>query len=289
MYPPQNKGEAGPQAAGAVQAIGVVLLALVLAVAVAGCSLLGEKEPPQGTFELPNGRSLYIECIGSGSPPIVIEAGISMSGAEMFELQKPLARHHMTCTYDRANIGSSGKAPTPRTAGEIVTDLHQLLQMADVPEPHVLVGHSAGGFLVQLYGRRYSDEVKGVVAMSPVPPAHPWLDRVLPRFNEDERDAALAFYRGENEEQINWLASSKELNKAPSPARKPFAVLLSTKLECLGDPPCLKSYDIYEEVEREVARQWPEDSYRQVEDAYHEIYVQKPGVVVDTVERVASK
>ena len=56
------------------------------------------------------------------------------------------------------------------------------------------------------------------------------------------------------------------------------------------DPgPCLKSYDIYEEIEREVAQKWPEGSYRQVEGAYHEIYLEKPGVVVDTVERVASK
>jgi hypothetical protein len=53
--------------------------------------------------------------------------------------------------------------------------------------------------------------------------------------------------------------------------------------------PCRPSYEIYEEIEREIAQQWPEGSYRQVEGAYHEIYLEKPGVVVDTVERVASK
>jgi pimeloyl-ACP methyl ester carboxylesterase len=73
----------------------------------------------------------------------------------MSELQKPLARQYMTCAYDRANMGSSGTAPTPRTALMIVSDLHQLLQTADVAGPYVLVGHSAGGFFVQLYGRRY--------------------------------------------------------------------------------------------------------------------------------------
>jgi hypothetical protein len=260
----------------------------LLALVTVGCSL-GETEPPQGTFELPNGRSLYIECLGSGSPTIVVEAGQDMAGAEMFELQQPLARQYMTCTYDRANIGSSGKAPTPRTAAEIVSDLHRLLETADVAGPYVLVGHSAGGFFVQLYGRRYPDEVRGVVAMNPVPPADLWLDRVLPRFNKEERKEEIAYYRGENPEQIDWLASSKELKKAPPPSHKPFAMLLSTKLQCVGGASCLKSYDIYEEVEREVAQQWPEGSYRQVEDAYHEIYSVKPGVVVDTVKRVASK
>jgi hypothetical protein len=212
----------------------------------------------------------------------------------MFDLQKLLARQYMTCTHDRANMGSSGKAPTPRTAGKIVSDLHQLLQTADVAGPYVLVGHSAGGFFVQLYGRRYPDEVVGVVALNAVPPAHPWLERVLSRLNKQAHKEELAFYRGEDRaEQIDWHASSEELKKAPPPPPVPFENIISTELQCEGeseeDPcPCLKNFDIYEEIEREVAQQWPEGSYRQVEDAYHEIYLEKPGVVVDTVERVAS-
>ena len=267
-----------------------------------GCSSMGDgdsgasqkkQKAPEGTFELPNGRSLYIECRGSGSPTIVVEAGLGMPAYDMSELQKPLARQYMTCTYDRANMGSSSKAPTPRTAGEIVSDLHQLLRTADVAGPYVLVGHSAGGFFVQLYGRRYPDEVVGVVALNAVPHAHPWLERVLPRFNKQEREEELAFYRGENDEQIDWLASSKELKKAPPPPPVPFENIISTELQCEGESeeypgPCLKSYDIYEEGEREVAQQWPEGSYRQV-DAYHEIYLEKPGVVIDAVKRVASK
>ena len=109
-----------------------------------------------------------------------------------------------------------------------------------------------------------------MVALNAVPPAHPWLDRVLPRLNKQEREEELAFYRGENDEQIDWLASSKELKKAPPPPPVPFENIISTELQCEGeseeDPgPCLKSYDIYEEIEREVAQKWPEGSYRQVE------------------------
>jgi hypothetical protein len=54
-------------------------LALVALVMV-GCSL-GEggygasqkNKPPKGTFELPNGRNLYIECRGSGSPTMSLK------------------------------------------------------------------------------------------------------------------------------------------------------------------------------------------------------------------------
>jgi pimeloyl-ACP methyl ester carboxylesterase len=89
--------------------------------------------------------------------------------------------------HDRANIGSSDAAPTPRTAAGVVSDLHQLLETADVPGPYVLVGYGNGGFFVQLYGRRYSDEVEGVVVMNPVAPAYPWLERALPLFDEQVR------------------------------------------------------------------------------------------------------
>ncbi len=253
-----------------------------------------KKKAPEGSFELPNGRSLYIECLGSGSPTVVLEAGEGTPGNYMFGFQKILARQYTTCAYDRANVGASDSAPTPRSASDVVNDLHQLLETADVPGPYVLVGQSAGGFFVQLYGRRYPDEVVGMVALNAVPHAHPWLERALPRFNKEERKEELAFYRGENDEQIDWLASTKELKKAPPPPPVPFENIISTELQCEGESeeypgPCLKSYDIYEEIEREVAQQWPEGNYRQVEGAYHEIYLEKPGVVVDTVKRVASR
>jgi hypothetical protein len=53
----------------------LVLLAILLAFAVAGCSFGNggseasqKQKAPDGTFKLPNGRSLYMECRGSGSP-----------------------------------------------------------------------------------------------------------------------------------------------------------------------------------------------------------------------------
>src|SRR5215210_2683743 len=86
---------------------GVAFLVLLLALAVAGCSF-GEGgseasqkklKAPEGTFDLPNGRSLYMKCLGSGSPTILLEARAAAPGVEMFEVQEGLARQYMTCTY----------------------------------------------------------------------------------------------------------------------------------------------------------------------------------------------
>lgn len=69
------------------------------------------------------------------------------------------------CRYDRANnqSGQSDPAPVPRTAADVVADLHALLQAADVPGPYVLVGPSVAGLFVRLYASTYPDEVVGLV------------------------------------------------------------------------------------------------------------------------------
>ena len=170
-----------------------------------------KQKAPKGTFELPNGRSLYIECRGAGSPTVVFEVGQDEPRSDTAYVQDTLARKYMTCTYDRANNGKSGKAPTPRTAGEIVTDLNQLLKTAEVPGPYVLAGSSIGGLFVQLYGRRYSDEVVGVVAMNPEPPADQVLKRIHPLFPKEVREEDRVYIRGKNPERIDLLASSDEL------------------------------------------------------------------------------
>ena len=250
-----------------------------------------KKTAPKGTFELPNGRSLYMECRGTGSPTVVFEVGLEEPISDVSYVQDTLARRYMTCSYDRANNGESGEAPTPRTAGDVVNDLHQLLETAEVPGPYVLAGSSYGGFFVQLYGRRYSDEVAGVVAMNPEPPADQVVKRIhpLPGFTKEVREEDQAYFSGENPEGIDWFASSEELEKAPPPPPVPFEMLLSEKEPgCEGDPLCLESDDVYVEIEREVAQRWPQSSVRKV-DAGHVIFLDKPEVAVDAVKRVASK
>jgi pimeloyl-ACP methyl ester carboxylesterase len=60
-------------------------------------------------------------------------------------------------------LGKSDKLTVAHTAGEIVEDLHQLLQAAHVPQPYVMVGHSIGGIYVRKYASIYPAEVVGLV------------------------------------------------------------------------------------------------------------------------------
>lgn len=237
-----------------------------------------------GKFEV-NGHSLYIECLGTGSPTIVIETGEGGTVTEFSQIQRTLAKQTTTCSYDRANNGRSDKVATPRTAKDVVEDLHALLVASEVPGPYLLVGHSAGGMFVQLYARTFPDQVVGVVALNSVPPAHPWLDEVSKIFTAEEYSGEDAYYHGQNGETLDYLTSSEQVENAPKPPDVSFEMLLSTDIQCEGEQICLKSYSTYERIMQEVTAAWPHGNFSQVE-AGHNIFSDNPDVVEAAVERV---
>ena len=130
------------------------------------------------------GRSLYLECHGAGGPTVVLVSGYRASGRfwsdDLLQPDAPrtmvlpgVAETTRVCTYDRpgtvASIGEddfvsrSDPITQPRTAPEVVAELHALLQAAEIPGPYVLAGHSLGGFFARLYAATYPDEVVGLV------------------------------------------------------------------------------------------------------------------------------
>ena len=235
-----------------------------------------------GNFEV-NGHSLYLACLGTGSPTILLETGEGGTVSEIFDFQEMLAKRTITCAYDRANTGGL------RTAKDVIEDLHTLLAVAQVPGPYLLVGQSAGGLFVQLYARTFPDQVVGVVAMNPVPPAHPWLDEVSQIFTTQGFSEEKAYYQGQNGGPFDYLTSSEQLTAAPKPPEVPFEMLISTNVQCADDSTggCMKSYPNYERIMKEVSAAWPHGHFSQV-PASHEIYRDDPDAVMTVVERVLS-
>lgn len=113
------------------------------------------------------GYELYLQCIGDGTPIVVLEAGLNGSGTTAwFQFQEQFRSLTRTCTYDRAGLGFSDRRPRELGSpdGSLMADeLHALLKAAGEPPPYVLVGHSFGGMVVRLFAAAYPDEVVGVV------------------------------------------------------------------------------------------------------------------------------
>jgi pimeloyl-ACP methyl ester carboxylesterase len=133
-----------------------------------------------GLFGIGHGRTIYMECHGSGGPTVILEAGLRSRSdfwSERTAETPPgptvlpgVARTTRVCTIDRpgttlgpAEFSRSSAVPMPRTAADAVADLHTVLKVAKVPGPYVLVGHSTGGLIIRLYAATHPREVVGMV------------------------------------------------------------------------------------------------------------------------------
>lgn len=109
------------------------------------------------------GRSLFIDCVGSGRPTVVLEAGFGGDTRNWATVQPEIGRTTRTCAYDRAGLGNSVALPGVHDARTELADLQHLLTGARLPAPYVLVGHSYGGLLARLFARAHPNEVGGLV------------------------------------------------------------------------------------------------------------------------------
>jgi len=127
--------------------------------------------PPPGQLVDVGGHRLHINCTGTGSPTVVIEAGLGdWSTSWAGYVQPELAKTTRVCTYDRAGLGWSDASPLPSDAAHFARELHTLLQNANIPGPYVMVGHSLGGFIVRIFAHDYASEVAGVVLVDSMNP-----------------------------------------------------------------------------------------------------------------------
>ncbi len=225
---------------------------------------------PSGLFEIGD-RQLYLECVGSGRPVVVLEPGQGDSRSTYAAVQDQLAAVTTVCTYDRANVGQSDPAPTPRTSMDVVEDLRALLRVAGLEGPYVLAGTSAGGLIALHFARAYPDDVQGVLAINPPPLASQWVERAYPLLSPAEVAEEKAFYRGDNPESFDWTTSSELIEGTTPPADVPMILLHSTVAQCEGEiGACSKTSDLYVQLGQEYAASWPGARFEAV-DLVHQV------------------
>lgn len=152
----------------------------------------------EGAVDTGDGRSLFVECRGQGSPTVVLISGRGNGAADWSEVLDPsdpvhehpgddlgigmgelhrsdnavfpsVARFTRVCAYDRPDVRFDGadlstpRPQQPHTVDLDVDDLHALLDGAGESGPFVLVSHSYGGLISALYARTYPATVAGLV------------------------------------------------------------------------------------------------------------------------------
>ncbi|MGK2947400.1 MAG: alpha/beta fold hydrolase [Acidimicrobiales bacterium] len=174
------------------------------------------------------GHRLHIDCTGSGSPTVVLEAGMGEVSPMMAAWIAPnVAGTTRVCVYDRAGRGWSDSADRPQDGEEVATDLHTLLANASEPGPFVVAGHSAGGIYTLNFARLFPTDVAGVVLLDSMHPDQYELLPSWPGFYEMYRRAS-AVMPSLSRFGVSRLINDAQYGDLPATQRDQERELLST-------------------------------------------------------------
>jgi pimeloyl-ACP methyl ester carboxylesterase len=273
------------------------------------------------------GRTIYLRCRGTknaGRPTIILMSGYHDSSdvwtkSDVLGLLPPavgppvfqaLATTNHVCVYDRPGTlryvtgtpltTRSTAVPQPRTAQDVVEELHTLLDAARVPGPYVLVGHSLGGLFVLLYAKTYPEQVRAIVfddAFSPTVPAvfgslwPTYRDGLL---NPPLDEAPLESLRSPDSERIDLDASAAQVEQAQELPAMPLVVLTKTASFAGLDPvpPGITADEIntlYEQAENYFVALAPTTPHIFATGSDHYIQFSQPDLIVQSTKLVLGR
>lgn len=128
-----------------------------------------ERPAPIGRNHQVAGQDLRVyKSGGDGGPAVVLLPGGGSVGLDMWRVQEGIAQFATVLSYDRGGTGwSSREVKLPRTLAEVTEELGELLRVADIAGPCILVGHSLGGLYARYFAARHPEQVAGLVLIEP--------------------------------------------------------------------------------------------------------------------------
>ena len=223
---------------------------VLLAIAVAGNSTYNAiallvflaTHLPLGKLYSVHGHKMQLYCVGSGEPTIVLEPGLGPATDVLSwsSLQPKLARTTRVCSYDRAGLGWSEPRTGPSDADQIAADLHDLLALAQVSGPIVLMGTSYGGIYIRDYTAHFRADVAGLVFVDSSTPFQEERFQALAGQSHQPRPAGrLAMLSA-----VCFLGAPRLLGWCG----KPVPGLESRLGEALGEDACVPHYEGLKEL-----------------------------------------
>lgn len=312
---------------------GMLSIGLVLALWLAGQAALapGSAPPTQMPTSPPvqlidrhvaveGSRRLHIRCGGTGSPTVLLNAGLGGDADSWRGVQHRIARFTRVCSWDRPGFGTSDESGARQDAAYTTSQLEKLLSAAGVRPPYVIVGHSYGGFEAVLFAHRNKSATRALVL---VDPSYPHLDRIFLEaapsvgrvYREDvkrrmdasreclasiaankggcagppESDPArrASFHRSRLSIYENWETSANQVERVRTLGRLPLFVLTAGKYspsegEDPADQP--KAVAAWTGMHQRYARLSKAGVQREVPGAGHMIQDDRPDIVVATIE-----
>jgi len=151
----------------ALSLIGLVVITMVILELKAEADDTKSVYPPGKLVSLDDGRKMHLHCTGSGSPTVILEAGMGGSSLDWEMVQQEISSDTKVCSYDRQGYAWSDEAHNTRSVDNEEKELYDLLQNAHVEPPYIIAGHSLGGYIARLFAVRHNDQVAGLVLVDP--------------------------------------------------------------------------------------------------------------------------
>ena len=275
--------------------------------------LIRWNQPPGRLFSVGTHR-LHLYCTKGKGPAVILEAGLGGFSLDWFKVQNLLAENGIkACSYDRAGYGWSDRGPSPRVTDQIVDELDMLLEVAEIPPPYVMVGHSFGGFNVLYFAKLYSSKTAGLVL---VESSHPEQAKRLPSIPNDKdiddlgnfervfTGETLPLYPAkirnlvgailssprtadtERREYVNYPVSAGQIAQSGRLHNIPLVVVTRGKQERSDDPLGEALYLEWMEMQKDLSQLNVSGKQVIAEGSGHLIPLENPEVVVEAIQSV---
>ena len=185
--------------------------------------------------------------------------------------------------YNRPGYANSEAVDTPRDGATIVEQLRATLKRKGLQPPYVLVGHSLGGLYMQLFARRYPDEVKGLVLVDALYP------RVVKRpqdFPLYTRAGKWLFFSRTVRDEIDRIHETGEMVAAlPRIDDKPIIRLINKPVSSTAIAVDFGAFNFDDDTRTFVRGLYPK-AKTVVADASHQMQVTHPEIVAAAIREI---
>jgi pimeloyl-ACP methyl ester carboxylesterase len=238
------------------------------------------------TFQVA-GHEVYLACEGGPGPTVMFEAAVGEDHTNWLPVADRLRDRAYACTYDRAGVGRSSKPKPALSARQHAGQLHELLEVAELPRPVILVGHSYGGLVAMIEVAEHAEDVAGLIL---VDSSHPDQDQRIRAQLNDAQIAVLDQYLEQVAEVLNLPASLREAAAVyGSVPAIPLTVITATRIERFDDDPPDYPYEavqaVWFDLQAQHAHLRPEARHIKA-DAGHYVHQDAPDLVVDEILRM---
>jgi len=209
---------------------------------------------------------------------IVLEAGGGVFSDAYQEIQDTLAilTNTRVISYDRSGFGKSELGPDNFNAIDEVDALKKCLEVQGFKNKYILVGHSYGGLLVQLFTLRYPDLVSGLVLIDPMNV------KFVDSFGLDNLNAVTPYFENPTE---NWQkAGNRMVDNFPKALEVLRGKELHNQIPVLlltaGNP---MVPEIWRECHEEMVINSKNHKLLIAEGNNHDITSENPDIVINTI------